>query len=62
LVAKGRKLLMEVVAKEENKKDGTRGTHPRELIPELCRLFYTLGWVTGTGGGISIKHGSVPEI
>jgi len=30
--------------------------HPRHLIPELCRLFYTKGWVTGTGGGISIKH------
>ncbi|XP_044252606.1 methylthioribulose-1-phosphate dehydratase [Tribolium madens] len=31
--------------------------HPRNLIPELCRQFYHLGWVTGTGGGISIKHG-----
>lgn len=31
--------------------------HPRELIPELCRLFYQLGWVTGTGGGISVKRG-----
>lgn len=31
--------------------------HPRNLIPELCRLFYDLGWVTGTGGGISIKDG-----
>eukprot|EP01113_Clastostelium_recurvatum_P047225 TRINITY_DN8387_c0_g1_i1.p1 TRINITY_DN8387_c0_g1~~TRINITY_DN8387_c0_g1_i1.p1 ORF type:complete len:222 (+),score=41.18 TRINITY_DN8387_c0_g1_i1:21-686(+) len=29
---------------------------PRELIPELCRLFYHLGWVTGTGGGISMKY------
>ncbi|KAL0074328.1 methylthioribulose-1-phosphate dehydratase [Phycomyces blakesleeanus] len=29
--------------------------HPANLIPELCRLFYTLGWVTGTGGGISIR-------
>lgn len=28
--------------------------HPRNLIPELCRLFYGMGWVTGTGGGISI--------
>jgi len=36
--------------------------HPRVLIPELCRLFYTLGWVTGTGGGISIRAGySVPS-
>ncbi|OWR47222.1 putative methylthioribulose-1-phosphate dehydratase [Danaus plexippus plexippus] len=31
--------------------------HPRRLIPELCKQFYHLGWVTGTGGGISIKHG-----
>lgn len=31
--------------------------HPRQLIPSLCRQFYNLGWVTGTGGGISIKHG-----
>lgn len=30
-------------------------THPAFLIPELCRGFYTLGWVTGTGGGISIR-------
>nr|CAG4650463.1 EOG090X0D1G [Sida crystallina] len=31
--------------------------HPRILIPELCKLFYQLAWVTGTGGGISIKRG-----
>ncbi|XP_050316318.1 probable methylthioribulose-1-phosphate dehydratase isoform X2 [Anthonomus grandis grandis] len=31
--------------------------HPRKLIPELCQQFYHLGWVTGTGGGISIKDG-----
>ncbi|BFZ63586.1 Methylthioribulose-1-phosphate dehydratase [Saitoella coloradoensis] len=30
-------------------------THPSNLLPELCRLFYTLGWVTGTGGGISMR-------
>ncbi|KAJ3063608.1 hypothetical protein HDU98_000582 [Podochytrium sp. JEL0797] len=30
--------------------------HPANLIPELCRLMYTLGWVTGTGGGITIKQ------
>ncbi|KAG4068295.1 hypothetical protein HA402_007815 [Bradysia odoriphaga] len=29
--------------------------NPRKLIPELCRQFYNLGWVTGTGGGISIR-------
>ncbi|GAA6014184.1 hypothetical protein JCM10207_006125 [Rhodosporidiobolus poonsookiae] len=31
--------------------------HPAYLIPELCRNFYNLGWVTGTGGGISIRDG-----
>lgn len=30
--------------------------HPRNLIPQLCRQFYDLQWVTGTGGGISIKY------
>jgi methylthioribulose-1-phosphate dehydratase len=25
------------------------------LIAELCRQFYALGWVSGTGGGISIR-------
>ena len=30
--------------------------HPANRIADLCRLFYTLGWVTGTGGGVSIKH------
>lgn len=35
----------------------TDAEHPLQLIPELCRLFYTLGWVTGTGGGISMRVG-----
>lgn len=34
-------------------------SHPRMLIPELCRQMYSLGWVTGTGGGISIRLGRV---
>lgn len=33
--------------------------HPRHLIPELCRLFYDLGWMTGSGGALSIKEGLV---
>ncbi|KAJ3120204.1 Methylthioribulose-1-phosphate dehydratase [Physocladia obscura] len=33
----------------------TNPEHPANLIPELCRLMYTHGWVTGTGGGITIK-------
>ncbi len=30
----------------------------RELICELCRNFFVQGWVTGTGGSISIRHGN----
>jgi methylthioribulose-1-phosphate dehydratase len=29
----------------------------RELVCELCRHFYQLGWASGTGGGISLKEG-----
>jgi methylthioribulose-1-phosphate dehydratase len=29
----------------------------RELVCELCRHFYHLGWASGTGGGISLKEG-----
>lgn len=29
----------------------------RELICELCRLFYFKGWASGTGGGMSIRRG-----
>ena len=29
----------------------------RLLVPELCRHFYSLGWVSGTGGGMSIRSG-----
>ncbi len=29
----------------------------RELICDLCRRFYDLGWASGTGGGISIRSG-----
>ncbi|TFY71078.1 hypothetical protein EVG20_g1939 [Dentipellis fragilis] len=32
-------------------------SHPANLIPELCKGFYHLGWVTGTGGGITIRVG-----
>jgi hypothetical protein len=30
----------------------------RELICELCSHFYNAGWVTGTGGSISIRYGN----
>lgn len=42
----------------EAPEDMSEKEHPRNLIPELCRQFYDLGWVTGTGGGVSIRHGS----
>ncbi|MFN3200580.1 MAG: methylthioribulose 1-phosphate dehydratase [Bradymonadia bacterium] len=29
---------------------------PRALIVELCQQFYHQGWVSGTGGGISIRQ------
>jgi methylthioribulose-1-phosphate dehydratase len=29
---------------------------PQRVIVELCRQFYGMGWVTGTGGGISIRQ------
>jgi methylthioribulose-1-phosphate dehydratase len=31
--------------------------HPANLICELCKLFYDQNWVTGTGGGMSIRDG-----
>lgn len=30
--------------------------HPANLIPSLCAKFWNLGWVTGTGGGCSIRE------
>lgn len=33
--------------------------HSANLICELCKLFYNNGWVTGTGGGISIRNGDL---
>ncbi|MCA9576155.1 MAG: methylthioribulose 1-phosphate dehydratase [Polyangiales bacterium] len=32
-------------------------TSPRRVITELSRQFYTQGWATGTGGGISVREG-----
>lgn len=31
-------------------------TDPRDTIVELCRQLYAQGWVSGTGGGISIRE------
>lgn len=30
-------------------------TDAKHLVAELCKLFYDQGWVSGTGGGISIR-------
>lgn len=35
----------------------TRSESLREMVCEMCRNFYALGWVSGTGGGISIRRG-----
>jgi methylthioribulose-1-phosphate dehydratase len=32
------------------------GQSPQQLIVELCKHFYGQGWVSGTGGGISIRQ------
>lgn len=42
--------------------ESTDELHPANLIPALCRSFYKLGWVTGTGGGISIRDGQAPSL
>jgi methylthioribulose-1-phosphate dehydratase len=31
---------------------------PRALIVDLCRQFYAQGWVSGTGGGVSVRDGN----
>lgn len=37
---------------------GDAASSARSLVPELCRHFYGLGWVSGTGGGMSIRDGN----
>ena len=37
--------------------DETNNNNTRELVCELCRQFFTAGWVMGTGGSISIRYG-----
>lgn len=43
--------------------EGKAVKETRVLISELCRQFYTLGWVSGTGGSITIKvhDDSIPK-
>lgn len=40
-----------------NANDAMTPQEIRELLCELCRNFYQLGWVSGTGGGISMRQG-----
>ncbi len=53
-------------AKTENDPDllvvSENPDHPANLIPSLCAKFWTLGWVTGTGGGCSIREESVSTL
>jgi methylthioribulose-1-phosphate dehydratase len=37
--------------------DSFSNAQARERICELCRLFWQLGWASGTGGGISLRVG-----
>lgn len=43
------------VAAAEPQRLAPRDRSTATLIAELCRQFYALGWVSGTGGGISIR-------
>ena len=36
-----------------------QGDTASDMICQLGKLFYNLGWVSGTGGGISIRNGQV---
>eukprot|EP00741_Cyanophora_paradoxa_P020973 tig00021319_g20247.t1 len=46
-------------AEESNGHNAAAEDHEiRALIVELCKQFYTLGWVSGTGGGISVRSPS----
>ncbi|XP_068640113.1 probable bifunctional methylthioribulose-1-phosphate dehydratase/enolase-phosphatase E1 1 isoform X2 [Aristolochia californica] len=57
-VANGASLLSSEAYVESKPVKDTRG-----LVSELCRHFYTLGWVSGTGGSITIKvhDDSIPK-
>lgn len=35
----------------------THQDHPRTVLPQLCRKFYSQGWMSGTGGALSVRSG-----
>jgi methylthioribulose-1-phosphate dehydratase len=52
---------MNITLKEVKEKQPAANLSPqeiREVICELCRHFYQLGWASGTGGGISVRDES----
>lgn len=40
----------------------TSQDHPRNVLPDLCRKFYSLGWMSGTGGALGMKVGYVHHL
>jgi ribulose-5-phosphate 4-epimerase/fuculose-1-phosphate aldolase len=38
---------------------GVSVAQAKDLVAELCSLFYNQGWVSGTGGGISVRAGEL---
>jgi len=54
-------ILIRIFLSPHNKyssfENNVMSTDPKQLICELGAAFYNLGWVSGTGGGISIKDG-----
>ncbi len=43
---------------ERHAPDAALGQRAPDLVCELCRLFYDMGWASGTGGGIAIREGA----
>ena len=48
--------MKSILTEKQAKTSPTSNPKTRELVCELCRNFYQLGWASGTGGGISIKE------
>lgn len=57
LYFKMKTILNETKTRKSSVPSSASSKQTRELVCELCRHFYSLGWASGTGGGISIKDG-----